>query len=160
MCKGHVLKICECKNRQSRICDGVCDKIVKLFDLIRSSNRDETDTFEYISQFVSETVFKLAQFKDQLVVALNRETYVEEDVSMILDTVKILYNYYVTYGCHDTKLFFEKIQKYESLKRRSYRVCSVCDFRSTLPENSMDLKDAMEFKDLIVGSECGTTPPS
>ena len=142
LCKGHVPKICECKNRQSRICESVCENLMRLFDLIRTSKREDTDAFEYISQFVSETVFKLAQFKDQLVVALNRETYVEEDVNMILGNVKILYNYYVTFGCHDTKLFFEKIQKYESLKRRSYRVCCVCGIRSMLPENCMDLKDA------------------
>ena len=126
---------------------------MRLLILTRTSNREDTDAFEYISQFVAETVFKLAQFKDQLVVALNRETYVEEDVNMILGNVKILYNYYVTYGCHDTKLFFEKIQKYESLKRRSYRVCCVCGIRSMLPENSMDLKDALKFKDLLVLDE-------
>ena len=109
MCKGHVLKICKCKNRQSRICDSICENLERLFDLIRTSNSEDTGAFESISQFVSETVFKLAQFKDQLVVAL-RENYVEEDVNMILVNVKILYKYYVTYGRHDTKLFLKRFR--------------------------------------------------
>ena len=150
MCKGHVVPICECNNSQSRICDTVCENLVRFFEMVRIQNSRDTEGFEYISDLVFDTVFKLAQFKDQLIVALNSPCYVEEDLRMILGNVRVLFEYYVTYGCHDTKLFFEKNSKYESLKKRRYRICCVCGIRTMLPENGEGLKDALELKDLIV----------
>ena len=106
MCNGHVVTVCECSNRQSQICDTVCENLVRFFDLVKMQNRADTEELEYVSDLVFDTVFKLAQFKDQLIVALNSPCYVEEDLTMILCNVKVLFEYYVTYGCHDTKLFF------------------------------------------------------
>ena len=70
MCKGHVVKICQCTNGKSRICDSVCENLVRFFDLVRTGNRDDTDGIEFLSQLIFDTVFKLAQIKDQLIAAL------------------------------------------------------------------------------------------
>ena len=153
MCHGHLPKLCFCENHQSRICDSVRQKLINGFELVREGNRLEDEWNKYISELVFDTMLGLSKLMDRLTIALNRQACAKEEVNEILGLVKVIKQYYVTYGCHDTKVFFEKNEIYDNLKSRTYRTCCVCGVRRMVPENSSNLKDAVEFKDLLVVEE-------
>ena len=150
MCDGHVPNICNCDKRHSRICDTVRQKLGSLFELVREGNRVDSESNKDMSEVVFATVFRLSQIKDRLIIVLSRETYLNEHVNEILGNMKVIMQFFVTYGCHDTKLFVGKNSVYDSLKKRGYRICCVCGVRRMLLKNASNLKDALEFKHLLV----------
>ena len=80
---------------------------------------------------------------------LHSEIYKDGDEQPILTDINEVLSFYLTYGCHDTDLFYEKIRTYDSLKFRPLRVCCVCGIREMLRENESELQDALPFKYLL-----------
>ena len=75
------------------------------------------------------------------------------DKQLFRDRIDAQYNFYVTLGTHSTSLFYEKNELYENLKARLYRICCVCGTKSSIADESSELKDAVAFKELLVVEE-------
>ena len=133
-------KIQECAELDTRV-----DKI--LFTL-RKENR-ETENGQIISGFLDWIVFILDKYRSILTTMIHSEIYKDEDEQPILTDIDKVLSFYLTYGCHDTDLFYEKIRTYDSLKSRPLKVCCVCGIREMLGENESKLQDALPFKYLL-----------
>ena len=72
------------------------------------------------------------------------------DEKEVVDSIGELLDFYLKLGTHDTSLFYEKNSVYQDLKNREHRICCVCGLRVLLSQDSSELKDALDYKELLV----------
>ena len=72
------------------------------------------------------------------------------DKQDFIDRIATSKQFYLILGTHSTSLFYEKNEIYQKLKSRTYKACCVCGIKSSVADESTELKDAVAFKELLV----------
>ena len=72
------------------------------------------------------------------------------DEKEVVDSIGEVFDFYFKLGTHDTSLFYERNSVYQDLKNREHRICCVCGLRVLLSQDSSELKDGLDYKELLV----------
>ena len=140
---------CDFENTEAHSSKSLFNQIDLYFELLRKTNEESESTLR-ISQILENTVFVLEDIVKRVLLPSYLDSCTEVDKQLIRDRIEAHTKFYLTLGTHSTSLFYEKNQIYQNLKTKAYKVCCVCGTKSSIPNQSCELKDAIAFKELLV----------
>ena len=140
---------CDCKEKEARSCKTFLDQADRYLKLLRNINED-LENRRPVSQILEDTILKLVDLLNRFRELIRIDDCTELDQQVFLDRIDAVKQYYVTLGTHNTSLFYKKNDIYQKLKSRSYKICCVCGIKSSIADESDELKNAVAFKELLV----------
>ena len=119
------------------------------FKLIRKTNI-ELENNQRISQFLDSILIQLEDTLKRFRELTMLGNCAELDKQVFLDYIASAEQFYLLLGTHSTSLFYEKNEIYQKLKSTTYKACCVCGIKCSVADESIELKDALAFKELLV----------
>ena len=139
---------CNC-NRDSPICKKLLEPAFDYLNSLGHANQDNDDGMQ-VSQLLEYIQVEVYGICQRLRKYTNFDKSEEVDEKEVVDSIGEVLDFYLKLGTHDTSLFSEKNSVYQDLKNREHRICCVCGLRVLLSQDSSELKDALDYKELLV----------
>ena len=139
---------CNCGNKEATICNALFGKVSRYIKLVRDVNKGSNDE-RYISQILEDTLANL-QYICGLVKQFLSSGNFNDVKDAFLKRVDLLQQFYLKLGMHSTSLFYDKLSVYQKLNSALYGICCVCGILDYISEESGELKNAAEFRELLV----------
>ena len=139
----------DCKETEEFAHKNLFDQVDLYLRLLKKTNK-ESESGRRVSQVLENTLLVLEDTIKRIREPSCLENCTEVDKQHIRDRIDAHLKFYLTLGTHSTSLFYEKNQIYEKLKSRAYKVCCVCGIKTSVADESSELKDAVAFKELVI----------